>query len=87
MNRRNFLSLFSVGVAGLALEQAIPFGRVWSFPKEIVIANPFTLELYSREYLAALKQMTAKFQARKAGELPYKFGKLFPGDVMPDIIL
>lgn len=37
MNRRNFLSLFSAGVAGLALEQAIPLGRVWSFPKEIVI--------------------------------------------------
>jgi hypothetical protein len=39
MNRRNFLSLFSAGVAGLALEQAIPLGRVWSFPKEIVIAK------------------------------------------------
>ena len=37
MNRRNFLSLFSAGVAGVALEQAIPFGRVWSFPKEIVV--------------------------------------------------
>jgi len=40
MNRRSFLSLFSAGVAGLALEQAIPLGRVWSFPKEIVIAPP-----------------------------------------------
>jgi hypothetical protein len=37
MNRRNFLSLFSAGVAGIALEQAIPLGRVWSFPKKIVI--------------------------------------------------
>ena len=37
MNRRNFLSLLSAGVAGIALEQAIPLGRVWSFPKEIVI--------------------------------------------------
>jgi hypothetical protein len=37
MNRRHFLSLFSAGVAGIALEQAIPLGRVWSFPKEIVI--------------------------------------------------
>jgi hypothetical protein len=42
MNRRNFLSLFSAGVAGIALEQAIPLGRVWSFPKEIMIAKtPF----------------------------------------------
>ena len=39
MNRRNFLSLFSAGVAGIALEQAIPLGRVWSFPKKIVIAR------------------------------------------------
>ena len=39
MNRRNFLSLFSAGVAGIALEQAIPLGRVWSFPKEIKIAS------------------------------------------------
>jgi hypothetical protein len=39
MNRRNFLSLFSAGVVGIALEQAIPLGRVWSFPKEIVISH------------------------------------------------
>ncbi len=25
---------------GVALEQAIPLGRVWSFPKEIVLAKP-----------------------------------------------
>jgi len=37
MNRRNFLGLFSAGVAGIALEQAIPLGRVWSFPSKIVI--------------------------------------------------
>ena len=42
MNRRNFLSLFSAGVAGIALEQAIPLGRVWSFPKEIVVPKIFT---------------------------------------------
>jgi hypothetical protein len=32
MNRRNFLSLVSAGIAGIALDQAIPLGRVWSFP-------------------------------------------------------
>ncbi len=37
MNRRNFLSLFGLGVAGIAVEQAIPLGRVWSFPKTIVV--------------------------------------------------
>jgi hypothetical protein len=48
MNRRNFLSLFSAGVAGIALEQAIPLGRVWSFPKEIVIPN-FQWDDYSAQ--------------------------------------
>lgn len=38
--RRGFLKLFGAGVAGIALEQAIPFNRVWSFPKKIVIAKP-----------------------------------------------
>jgi hypothetical protein len=37
MDRRRFLSLFGLGVAGIALEQAVPLGRVWSFPSEIVI--------------------------------------------------
>ena len=62
MDRRRFLSLFGVGVAGLALEQAIPLGRVWSFPKEIVVAQSlgtmlqiripqrFTVRDYLREH-------------------------------------
>jgi hypothetical protein len=40
MNRRRFLSLLGLGTAGIALEHAIPLGRVWSFPKEIIIADP-----------------------------------------------
>ncbi len=39
MDRRGFFKLFGIGVAGIALEQAIPLGRVWSFPKEIVLPN------------------------------------------------
>ena len=39
MERRNFLKLFTGAVAGIALEQAIPFNRVWSFPKKIVYAG------------------------------------------------
>ena len=37
MERRGFLKLISGGVAGIVLNQAIPFNRVWSFPKEIII--------------------------------------------------
>lgn len=35
MDRRGFLKLFGMGVGGVAIGQAIPFGRVWSFPKKI----------------------------------------------------
>lgn len=37
MNRRGFLQVLGIAVGGIALEQAIPFNRVWSFPKNIVI--------------------------------------------------
>lgn len=37
MDRRGFFKLFGAGVAGIALEQAIPLGRVWSFPSKIVV--------------------------------------------------
>lgn len=37
MNRRNFLQGIAALVGGIAIEKAIPFGRVWSFPSRIVI--------------------------------------------------
>jgi hypothetical protein len=40
MDRRGFLKLLGGTVGGLALAEAIPFNRVWSFPKKIVIAKP-----------------------------------------------
>jgi hypothetical protein len=40
MNRRGFLRSIGLGIGGIALEQAIPLGRVWSFPKKIAIADP-----------------------------------------------
>lgn len=33
------MSLLGMGVAGIAIAEAIPLGRVWSFPKEIVVTN------------------------------------------------
>jgi hypothetical protein len=47
MNRRRFLQMLGLGVTGLAVEQAIPFGRVWSFPKEIFIPNPAAIATFS----------------------------------------
>ena len=40
LNRRGFLKLFGATVGGVVLGEAIPFNRVWSFPKKIVIAQP-----------------------------------------------
>jgi hypothetical protein len=42
MERRSFLKGLAGLIGGVALEQAIPFGRVWSFPQNIVIAKPIT---------------------------------------------
>jgi hypothetical protein len=46
MDRRKFLSLMSASAAGIALDQAIPFGRVWSFPSKIQIAKPRAVRPY-----------------------------------------
>ena len=43
MDRRRFLGLLGIGGASLALGEAIPLGRVWSFPKQLVIAQPVTV--------------------------------------------
>jgi hypothetical protein len=37
LNRRAFLGSLVAGVAGIALDKAIPLGRVWSFPSKIVV--------------------------------------------------
>lgn len=39
MERRGFLKALAGVVGGIAIEQAIPFGRVWSFPKNIKCLN------------------------------------------------
>ena len=48
MDRRDFLSLFGMTAGGIALEQAIPFNRVWSFPKEISFLALPTIELVNK---------------------------------------
>jgi hypothetical protein len=42
VDRRGFFKLFGLGIGGIALEQAIPFNRVWSFPTKIMLpVHPF----------------------------------------------
>lgn len=43
MNRRGFFCLLGGTIAGLVLDEAIPFGRVWSFPSAIVIPRTILL--------------------------------------------
>lgn len=64
------MSLFGLGVAGLALEQAIPFGRVWSFPTEIVISD---FPGYVKIYAEAVRKYQREFI--KLGEDP-KYNEL-----------
>lgn len=54
MNRRGFLQLLGMSVGGLALDQAIPFNRVWSFPSKIVV--PKTAFDYSARLVVAEEQ-------------------------------
>lgn len=44
MKRRNFLLGLGAAVAGVAVERAIPFARVWSFPSKIRIFNAADLQ-------------------------------------------
>lgn len=39
MDRRSFLRGLGAIVGGVALTEAIPLGRVWSFPSKIVVPN------------------------------------------------
>lgn len=39
MNRRSFISTLLGAGAALAIEEAIPFNRVWFFPQRIRLAN------------------------------------------------
>ena len=57
MDRRGFFKLFGLGVAGIALEQAIPLGRVWSFPTEIIVPGNqiLTTQMFTREALRILQ--------------------------------
>jgi hypothetical protein len=51
MNRRGFLKMLGGGVAGIALAEAVPLGRVWSFPK--------VLKLIGIDLAAAGEDVTA----------------------------
>jgi hypothetical protein len=59
MDRRSFFRLGAAALAGAALKEAIPFGRVWSFPSKIVIAKsgPVPLAMISDYQIMAEIEM------------------------------
>lgn len=46
MNRRNFLIGLGTLIGGIALDQAVPLGRVYSFPKVIKCLNVEAPRIY-----------------------------------------
>src|SRR5437899_110770 len=76
MDRRSFLRGLGVVISGVAVEQAIPLGRVWSFPKQIVIQKSLHQQycegVLSRESfpLAWLHQMSLPVDLVRKYEVP-----------------
>jgi len=84
MQRRGFLQLLGGTVAGIALEQAIPFGRVWSFPSEIIIPNQLlTIEFITRETLVILRR-SLKFNSKL--QRPYDLELRLLEEMRPQLV-
>jgi len=69
MNRRGFLAGLGALIGGIAIEEAIPFGRVWSFPKEVKCVN-FCSDEYSIAYNRALNNYLSEYTKYMESKLP-----------------
>jgi hypothetical protein len=75
MNRRRFLGLLGLGAATVAAEQVIPFNRVWSFPKQIVMP-PLGSVRFIKAWDPRENRMLYRF------DMAFGFGALkVPGDI------
>jgi hypothetical protein len=93
MNRRSFFKFLGAGAATLALSEAIPFGRVWSFPSKIVVPeNPFLtftdLATLEAQYLApAAWKLAEQIDARVLLAMAVKLKDLGPvGNQISDLL-
>jgi len=62
--------MLGIGVGGIALNQAVPLGRVWSFPKQIVLPSRFDM-LYgfapmTPEFALLLTELDEEFRSDEA---------------------
>jgi hypothetical protein len=70
MDRRKFFRLIGAGVAGIALQQAIPLDRVWSFPKSIVVPRLSLEEIKARYLVPAMEELFYEVDAKLLREIP-----------------
>lgn len=88
MNRRSFFKLFGAGAATLALSEAIPFGRVWSFPSKIVVPKVVAVDLacysdFSVLYLQpAMIKLANDIDQEFRRDLAYVSGQRWPSPQM-----
>lgn len=86
MNRRSFLRSAVAAVGGIALEEAIPFGRVWSFPSKIVIRKEnrlLTTEEVSRQVLSLLQKNLKLDEAVDAQQLTVRIHRSYKVEPPP----
>jgi hypothetical protein len=68
MERRKFLALLGLSAGAAAVEQAVPLGRVWSFPKQIVLATPAQVRFIRFDVLYGFGELSQK--VRFSGATP-----------------
>jgi hypothetical protein len=64
MNRRSFFRFLGAGAATLALSEAIPFGRVWSFPSKIVVPEQLSTIYFFAQPLRIGSTIRIRFPQR-----------------------
>ena len=78
MNRRHFIAALIGSAAGLAIEEAIPFNRVWFFPQKIRLANTWTETDIGMAWLRALEKRLIV-----SGTISREYDELFKiGDIL-----
>jgi hypothetical protein len=81
VNRRSFFRFLGAGAATLALSEAIPFGRVWSFPSKIVVPEmPVAVGEFFDVPMRVGQTIRIRFPQRW---IVRDFGKYTPGVITP----
>lgn len=85
VNRRGFISGLGALIGGVALDQAIPLGRVWSFPSVIKPANlnDIIAIRYLKQYVVSSIDPPYQFRANEGMKrLALSAGLLEVGDTI-----